>query len=293
MAWYEAHQTLAKHPKTLKLASLLKTDRRYTVGLLHDLFSWGLDAARRDGSLPGVGADEIAAALDYQGKRGKSVVAAIVESGYLELENGTYKIHDWYDYAGKLMDRREADRKRKGKAEVAGKSSGSPAEFQRKSDGISEEIQGTSDGNPYATVPYRTVPFKATAVESARARTCACALEADADSDLSRVMTFFFDKINPTPSQTAIDFLKDFTKNLGADVVLHALGIALDERKTNWRYIQGILQGYTRNGLTTLDAVLRAEQEYAERRGCNGRAGNSASGQGAGEEFHIHYDVIG
>jgi hypothetical protein len=36
-----------------------------------------------------------------------------VESGYLDLKDGTYAIHDWYDYCGKLMDKRESDRKRK------------------------------------------------------------------------------------------------------------------------------------------------------------------------------------
>lgn len=148
MAWYEAHQTLAKHPKTLKLASLIKCERRYAVGLLHDLFSWGLDAAKKDGSLPGLSRDEIAAALDLSGKKGISVVDALIESGYLETaENGCFRIHDWYDYAGKLMDRREADKRRKSKTETAENSNGIPTEFQR-----------TSNGIPYATVPNRTVP---------------------------------------------------------------------------------------------------------------------------------------
>ena len=53
MAWYEAHQTLSRHPRTLRLARLLKTDRRCAVGLLHDLFAWGLDAAGKYGELPG------------------------------------------------------------------------------------------------------------------------------------------------------------------------------------------------------------------------------------------------
>lgn len=146
--WYEAHQTLAKHPKTLKLASLIKCERRYAVGLLHDLFSWGLDAAKKDGSLPGLSREEIASALDLNGKKGVSVVDALIESGYLEsAENGDFRIHDWYDYAGKLMDRREADKRRKSKAETPEKSCGNPT-----------EIQKTSDGNPYATVPNLTVP---------------------------------------------------------------------------------------------------------------------------------------
>lgn len=92
-------------------------------------------------------AEDIASALDFSGKKGEAVVNALLESGYLELENGTFKIHDWYDYAGKLMDRREADKKRKQKPE-SGKTSA----------GIPTEIPKMEDGNPYATVPNRTVP---------------------------------------------------------------------------------------------------------------------------------------
>ena len=64
MAWFEAHDTMARHPKTLKLARLLNADRRYAVGLLHDLFSWGLYSADKEGRLPGLTAADIAQALD-------------------------------------------------------------------------------------------------------------------------------------------------------------------------------------------------------------------------------------
>lgn len=88
--------------------------------------------------------------------------------------------------------------------------------------------------------------------------------EAQADNcdDLSRVMNFFLDRINPMPSRICIDELTQFTKSLGADVVLHALNIAIDERKTAFSYIRGILSRYERDGIKTMDDVLRAEQEH-------------------------------
>lgn len=110
MAWYEAHQTMAKHPKTLKLARLLKVDRRYAVGLLHDLFSWALDVAQKYGELHDLTAEDIAAALDIPGKKGLATVDALVESGYLEKDGENYSIHDWYDYAGRLSERREEEK---------------------------------------------------------------------------------------------------------------------------------------------------------------------------------------
>lgn len=88
----------------------------------------------------------------------------------------------------------------------------------------------------------------------------------DNENDLSRVMNFYFDRVNPTPSPMSIDELKHYTASLGADVVLHALGIALDERKTGWSYIRGILSRYERDGLKNMNAVLDAEQRHRDKK---------------------------
>lgn len=111
--WFEAHDSLPHHPKTLKLARLLNLNNLEAVGLLWMLFDWGLIAARKDGALPGMEPPDIAMALGVPLKKADKLVAALVESGYLDLNDGAYAIHNWYDYAGKLMDKRESDRKRK------------------------------------------------------------------------------------------------------------------------------------------------------------------------------------
>lgn len=103
---------MARHPKTLKLARLLNVERRYAVGLLHDLFSWGLYAAKKDGALKGLTAADIAQALDYSPKKGAAVVLALVAAGYIDEGPDGYTIHDWYDYAGKLYDSREKNREK-------------------------------------------------------------------------------------------------------------------------------------------------------------------------------------
>lgn len=124
--WFEAHATMARHPKTLKLARLLGVKRREAVGLLHDLFSWGLTSAQKYGELPGLTAEDIAEAMDYPRKSAVKVMSALVEAGYIEETDGAYLIHDWYDYAGKLYDSREKNREKnqryrdKKKAEMDG-----------------------------------------------------------------------------------------------------------------------------------------------------------------------------
>lgn len=259
MAWYEAHQTLAKHPKTLKLASLIKCERRYAVGLLHDLFTWGLDAAKKDGSLPNLNADEIASALDFSGKKGASVIAALVESGYLEKDEKGYKIHDWYDYAGKFADKREDDKQRKKEQREREKNK----EDHRKSHGSHTDVTRTNSGNPLVTVPNLTVP-KEVVVSDVIARERDDETE-EPPNDLGRVMTFYQNRINTAPSPMCLDLLKSYTESLGADVVIRACEIAIDERKTNWSYIKGILQNCERMGIHSLADFQRADEDRRKR----------------------------
>lgn len=108
---------------------------------------------------------EIASALDFTGKKGASVVDALVESGYLEIVNGCYKIHDWYDYAGKLIDKREDNKRRKDKwKESKIGCSGTQEEHERNADGTRKEQFQNADGTRTergknaSTVPNRTVP---------------------------------------------------------------------------------------------------------------------------------------
>lgn len=126
--WYRADETLAKHPKTLRLSRLLKIRRREAVGLLHDLFAWGLYAADRTGKLRGLEPEDIGLALEYTGKAALNVVGALVDVGYLEYRENAYFIHDWEDYSGLAAEYRERDKIRK------------RAERERNRDGIPSEI---------------------------------------------------------------------------------------------------------------------------------------------------------
>lgn len=79
--------------------------------------------------------------------------------------------------------------------------------------------------------------------------------------DVKEVMAFFLDRVNASPSTGATAELRGFTERLGAPVVLHALGVALDERKTAWSYIRAILRRYESEGLKSVEAVQQSERE--------------------------------
>lgn len=112
MSWIESHQSLLSHRKTLRLAGLMKADRYKAIGHLHALWWWGLDNADIDGCLSGISALEIAVAAGWPEKSADAFVSALVTAGFVDDRDGELWLHDWYDYAGKLNERRRKERER-------------------------------------------------------------------------------------------------------------------------------------------------------------------------------------
>lgn len=154
MAWIESHQELWRHPKTKKLARLLGVSVPTAVGHLHGLWYWALDFAQ-DGSLDKYEPEEIADAVLWEGEAA-DLMEALIGAGYIDQYDDGLGLHDWYDYAGKLLDRRAADRERKRKSSGKKQSSdGVPTEVQRKGVGnLTDSIRTV----PNSTVPNSTIP---------------------------------------------------------------------------------------------------------------------------------------
>jgi hypothetical protein len=107
MAWIESHQSLARHPKTLRLARALGRDVPTVIGHLHLLWWWALDYAP-SGSLAEVSNEEVAAACQYRGDPGR-LAGALTAAGFLEEGR---RLHDWEEYTGRLLARRLANTER-------------------------------------------------------------------------------------------------------------------------------------------------------------------------------------
>lgn len=137
MAWIESHQDLRDHPKVARLARLLDVQRTTAIGLLHHLWWWALDHAE-DGDLGEYDAHDIAEACSWDGDA-EALVKALLECGpgskvgFVEDRDGRWLLHDWWQYAGKLVARRRADRDRK-RAERGSPPAG-PLEVPSVSDG--------------------------------------------------------------------------------------------------------------------------------------------------------------
>ncbi|NCB64533.1 MAG: hypothetical protein EOM52_13275, partial [Clostridia bacterium] len=111
VAWLQVHQTLKDHRKLFDAADELEVAPPHMMGLLISFWLWALDNAP-SGSLEGVTPRMIARAAQWDGPAEK-LTAALIRAGWLdERDDGTLEIHDWYEYAGKLIDQRQAEKER-------------------------------------------------------------------------------------------------------------------------------------------------------------------------------------
>jgi len=141
MAWIRVETSLPTHRKTRRLAQLLGISRREASGLLLELFSWAgqgavpydgaLSAGQSDGPSTGL-SEEMSEAVGWKGES-EQLLTALVDSGYVDLEDGIYRVHDWYDWNGKFAERRELDarRKRRTRGRPADRPVDSPADRPR------------------------------------------------------------------------------------------------------------------------------------------------------------------
>lgn len=134
MVWIESHLSLGSHPKTFKLARLLGISRAAAVGHLHYLWWWAMDYAP-SGSLDRFDPIEIAIAGAWEGLPAE-FIESLTQAGFLDVD-GT--IHDWMDYAGRLvlLRQRKAEAMRKKRATT---------------------LPARSGDVPLPTVPNRTQP---------------------------------------------------------------------------------------------------------------------------------------
>jgi hypothetical protein len=112
--WIPSYQALGRHPKTLRLARVLDVSVPTAIGHLQLVWWWAVDYAE-NGDLSRYDDADVAEAAMWEGEPGQ-FVAALKECKFLE-EHGW--IHDWDDYAGKLIAKRKANAQRMRDARAA------------------------------------------------------------------------------------------------------------------------------------------------------------------------------
>ena len=109
MIWLPVHTDLPRNIKLKRFSQMLNIKQAHAVGHLVMLWLWTLEVAPK-GNLSAFTDAEIAEGGGWTQRDKGKFVAALIEAGFLEYD---YRIHDWEDYAGGLLLRRETDRLRK------------------------------------------------------------------------------------------------------------------------------------------------------------------------------------
>lgn len=108
--WMPLYLTVFDHPKTVRMSRLLGISGVTLVGHLAALWAYCRRYAP-NGSLASLGEDVIEAAARWEGERGAFVMAA-TDAGFFDEGGDGLSLHNWYDRAGKMLEKMEEERKR-------------------------------------------------------------------------------------------------------------------------------------------------------------------------------------
>lgn len=266
MAWIELHQSLPGHRKTMRLKRILKIGQAQAIGHLCMLWLWCLDNCP-DGDLSSLLDCEIAEAAGYD-KKPEDFTAALRESGFLDENN---QVHDWYSYAGKLIEKREQNanrmRERRARAEHVQRTCSARA------DNVHEKCTATV---PNRTVPNRTQPNSSSGGDAPDWNPFGEAPERPPDT----VEAYIADKLATPINSALVDDLNDFeAQGLELEAVRYAVDLALNARKPRWDFTRGIVQNWLREGIKTLDGAKAAQKRHDDEKATKTRAAPKPAGK--------------
>ena len=74
-------------------------------------------------------------------------------------------------------------------------------------------------------------------------------------------VSFYLENINPVASPHELEEIQDYEKDLPADLVIHAMKLSIEQRKTSLKYIKGILRSWKSKGILCLKQALEEAEE--------------------------------
>lgn len=215
MAWIESHQEIGHHPKTGRLARALNITRPAAIGHLHLLWHWALDYAE-DGDLSDFEAGEIAEAMMWGGEPSE-LLKALTAAGFMDRDADTLQIHDWDDYAGRLIEQRMANAEKQRRYRE-----------RKRLDREGQYPTDLQDGNVSVTLPSRTrstVPYSTVQDTTER--------EASADAEPSPLPLSKTEHLRKHPLPE--DFAPDLHQRSAIQEELRLTDAFLDTETANFR----------------------------------------------------------
>ena len=135
-----------------------------------------------------------------------------------------------------------------------------------------QEANGKQNGSKTDANAKQTASKKENEIENEKEYEIEREDECPPKSPFAVVLASYAQRVNPMPTERCRAELETFVRELGAEVCLRAIDVAIDERKTNWSYIRGILRAKKEQGIRSL-----ADWDAMER---NRMKGHGSSGTG-------------
>ena len=142
--WYPTYTNFRNHPKRVLLSAETGLSVARTRSVMHELWSHCCEF-HPTGTIPAAKVltvlrlilTEAEAVLDP-----KELLRGLLSVGFAKDVGGDLMLHDWYDYAGKLIEQRAAEAEKKRNERAAGRGRTAP-HVQRESQGSPGDIQGS------------------------------------------------------------------------------------------------------------------------------------------------------
>ncbi|WP_054023673.1 DnaD domain-containing protein [Bacillus sp. FJAT-28004] len=248
MAWIESHQELARHPKTKRLSRRLGVNVPTAIGHLHMLWWWALDYAP-GGDITAYESEDIAEAVNWPIETADMLMTALIDSGFIDKTDNV-TVHDWFDYAGRLVDKREQNKQRKRKSRAKqGESEASHSVVTRDTSVTqSDDKRGhgaTERTQQNPTEPNRTIPNHT----STQPKQAATPPAAGSINPVYNPFRLYEAEGFGTISSITADKINDFIKDYGERWVCEAMKTATVAGKRNLTYVNGILKRYKAEGV--------------------------------------------
>lgn len=260
MAWIELHQSLPGHRKIMRLRRALKIGQAQAIGHLCMLWLWCLDNCP-DGDLSELMDCEIAEAAGYD-KRPEDFTAALRSAGFVDANS---HVHDWYSYAGKLIEKREQNanrmRQRRARADNVQRTCSARA------DNVHDLCTATV---PNRTVPNRTQPKEEEEEERAHARDWNPQGDAPESPPADTIESYIAANLSSRVSAGMIDKL-DALEADGAtpELIRYAVDAACETSQgpPTWNLFETILRNWLTEGVRTVGEAKAAQERHRAKGG--------------------------
>jgi DnaD/phage-associated family protein len=186
----------------------------------------------QDGDLSRYDTHDVADACYWDGEP-EILLNSLIDSGFIDRSDDGLKIHDWYEYAGRLIEKKEQnrERKRKSRARHADVTWTSQEEKREVT-----EMSASVTGLPNLTIPNLTINTPTTTNTR------------DEEQD-GKVFRTFEQEGFGTLSSVLVDDLRDMIDTYSAEWVIRAMHEAVRSGKRNLRYVLAILKRWKAEGI--------------------------------------------